>query len=161
MHTRRLAVSTVGAIALCFPADRSSCEPSPQNVDSAVEQILKIDDARRLAMLHNDVRALKRLLADDVTIFWGDGSADTKSGTLAALRSHALSYDRLEYEGTHVRLYGSVAVVTGLAIIRYHAEGHVIDSHCNVTRVYAQQQGEWRLVASQTTRIPTQSKDHP
>jgi ketosteroid isomerase-like protein len=151
---RSLAVGIVSAVVLCFPANRASCELSQQKMDSGVEQILKIDEARWLAMLHNDVATLQRLLADDVVIFWGDGSVDTKARALAALRSRQLSYDRIDYQGTRVRLYGSAAVVTGRAMIRYRSEGRTADTVCNVTRVYAQRQGEWQLVASQTTRIP-------
>jgi hypothetical protein len=54
---------------------------------------------------------------------------------LAALRSHTLSYERLEYEGTRVRVYGSTAVVTGRAIIRYRAEDPITDTWANLTRV--------------------------
>ena len=90
MHTRRL-VFTLGALALCCSAELAHCQPSPSESPAAAEQVLKIDEARRVAMLHNDVAALERLFADDLTIFWGDGSTDTKSSALAALRSHALS----------------------------------------------------------------------
>lgn len=44
----------------------------------AVQQVPAVDEAGRLAMLHGDVSALDSLLADDVTIFWGDGTGTTR-----------------------------------------------------------------------------------
>jgi hypothetical protein len=55
-----------------------------------VQQVLAVDEARRLAMLHSDVSALDLLLAEDATIFWGDDTADDKASTLALLRSGRL-----------------------------------------------------------------------
>ncbi len=46
-------------------------------------------------MLHADVAALDKLLADDVTIVWGDGTADDKQSTLALFRSGRLRYMRI------------------------------------------------------------------
>jgi Domain of unknown function (DUF4440) len=87
----------------------------------AVQQVLAVDAARRLAMLHSDVRTLDSLLAEDATIFWGDGTADDKASTLALLRSGRLRYAQLDYENTQVRLYGETAVVTGRRASRSRA----------------------------------------
>lgn len=121
--------------------------------ENALQQVLAADEARRLAMLHTDVSALDSLLADDVTIFWGDGTEDDKASTLALLRSGRLRYSQLDYENTRVRLFGRTAVVTGQARIREQSDSERRSYVVRVTRVYAYQQDRWRLVASQTTRL--------
>src|SRR5690242_6844227 len=64
--------------------------------DARVRQVLAVDEARRRAMLEGNVPALDRILAHDVTIFWGDGTEDNKLSTLELFRSQRLRYDQLE-----------------------------------------------------------------
>jgi ketosteroid isomerase-like protein len=90
--------------------------------DERIQQVLAVDGARRLAMLHGDTNALDPLLADSATIFWGDGTVDDKASTLALLRSGRLRYSQLDYEATRVRLYGQTAVVTGQVHIKEQTE---------------------------------------
>jgi CubicO group peptidase (beta-lactamase class C family)/ketosteroid isomerase-like protein len=134
-------------------ANAADVESKLQDASEAVERVLAVDEARRQAMLHSDVSALDTLLADDVTIFWGDGTADNKASALELFRSGRLRYTDLEYDDTRVRLYGDSAVVTGQARLKMQAEGREESYTVRVTRIYAQQQGRWRMVASQTTRV--------
>ena len=120
---------------------------------SDTQQVLAVDEARRLAMLHGDVTALDSLLAEDVTIYWGDGTADDKRSTLALFRSGRLRYAQLDYDNTRVRVYGQTAVVTGQARIKAQSDEHALAYLVRQTRVYVRQKGRWCLVASQTTRV--------
>ena len=64
-----------------------------------------------------------------------------------------LRYAQLDYENTRVRLYGETAVVTGQARIKEQSDNERRSYLVRVTRVYVRQEGRWRLVASQTTRV--------
>jgi len=97
--------------------------------------------------------ATSPLLAEDLTIYWGDGTADDKASTLALFRSGRLRYAQLDYDGTRVRAYGQTAVVTGQARIKAQSDEHALAYLVRQTRVYVRQKGRWRLVASQTTRV--------
>ena len=131
----------------------SDVDSKLQDAREATQQVLAVDEARRLAMLHGDITALDALLADDVTFFWGDGTADNKASALELFRSGQLRYTQLEYGDTRVRLYGDSAVVTGQARIKMQVEGHEKSQTVRVTRVYIHQQGRWQMVANQTTRV--------
>jgi len=134
-------------------AHAADVESNLQDASEAVERVLAVDEARRQAMLHCDISALDALLADDATIFWGDGTADNKASALELFRSGRLLYTQLEYDDTRVRLYGDSAVVTGQARLKMQAEGHEESHTVRVTRIYAHQQGRWRMVSSQATRV--------
>jgi len=133
------------------PSQASRARPSDPT--KAIQQVLTVDEARRLAMLHSDVAALDSLLAEDLTIYWGDGTADDKASTLALFRSGRLRYAQLDYDSTRVRAYGQTAVVTGQARIKAQSDEHALAYLVRQTRVYVHQKGRWRLVASQTTRV--------
>jgi cytosine/adenosine deaminase-related metal-dependent hydrolase/ketosteroid isomerase-like protein len=129
-----------------------------QDVDERIQQVLAVDDARRLAMLHGDTDALDHLLADDATIFWGDGTVDDKPSTLELFRSGRLRYRQLDYDNTRVQLYGDAAVVTGSARVQAQSGEQALEHTARVTRVYLHKQDRWRLAMSQTTRVDPASQ---
>jgi ketosteroid isomerase-like protein len=145
-------VSIIGPTAVAQTTPSAGHE-QPSDATKAVQQVLAVDEARRLAMLHGDVTALDSLLAEDVTIFWGDGTADDKASTLALFRSGRLRYAQLDYDSTRVRVYGQTAIVTGQAHIRAQSDEHALAYLVRQTRIYVRQKGRWCLVASQTTRV--------
>jgi hypothetical protein len=122
-----------------------------------MKQLLAADETRRLAMLRADVSTPDSLLADDALIVWGDGTTDNKSSALELFRSGRLRYTRLENTNTRARLYGETGIVTGDARVQVQSDGHRLEQFVRLTRVYVKQQARWRLVVSQTTRVPWNS----
>lgn len=126
----------------------------PQLSTNLEDEVARIDDERRNAYLQNDAGALDRILADDVTAVAGIGSEDDKASILADVRSHDLTYKKLTYDHRKIRIYGDTAVVTSQAEIIANYKERDLSGKLLVTRVYAKQQGNWKLVAIQSTRIP-------
>lgn len=102
----------------------------------------------------DDAATLDRILADDVTAVAGIGTEDDKVSILADVRSRDLTYKRLTYDHRKIRIYGDTAVVTSHAKVVANYKGRDLSGKLLVTRVYAKQQGSWKLVAIQSTRIP-------
>jgi mannose-6-phosphate isomerase-like protein (cupin superfamily) len=98
--------------------------------------------------------ALGGILADDVTAVGGIGSEDDKAAILADVKSHDLTYKKLTYDDRKIRIYGDAAVVTSHAevVAKYKERG--LTGKIFGTRVYAKEQGNWKLVAMQSTKIP-------
>ena len=129
------------ALAACTSVNLSGSE---------AQQILRTDEERRVAQLNSDVGVLDRVIADDATLIYGDGTTETKASLLAQIRAGSLRWTKSEYDPPQVRIYGDVGIVTGRArSSTNNGPVHVV----YVTRVYARRSGEWRLVASQTTRM--------
>lgn len=125
---------------------------SAATASDVARQVLAIDEARRIAMLRADARALDTLLAPDASVVWGDGTVDDGASTIALVRRGRLRYSRFDYDSTRVRVYGQAAVVAGRAHVRLQSDGQAMEHLVRVTRVYARERGRWRLVAVQTTR---------
>lgn len=146
------AVVVVGTAASAVGGQVTHPGSSAHRGTSAATQVSALDEARRLAMLRGDVAALDTILAEEATVYWGDGTADDKASTLALFRTGRLRYSRFDYDSTQIRVYGPTAVVTGRARVQLESEGQGMAHAVRITRVYVRRAGRWQLVAAQTTR---------
>jgi hypothetical protein len=136
------------------PSQTAGPAISRQSVGSLEAEVAKIDDERRNAYLQDDAAALDRILADDVTAVAGIGVEDNKASILADVRSGDLKYKKLTYDHRKIRIYGDTAVVTSHAEVVANYKEKDLSGELLVTRVYVKQNGTWKLVSIQSTRIP-------
>jgi uncharacterized protein (TIGR02246 family) len=125
--------------------------------NKAEQQIMALNREWADAIVRGDVAALDRLFADDMVVTSGSGEVRNKSQEMDDLRPNA---DIKTYffitDDVRVRVYKDAAVVTGLARWRIRYQGRDIDHQRRYTSVYVKQQGRWRIVAQQLTRLPQQ-----
>lgn len=143
----------VKATAKAGPSAAPALARSDANLEA---EVLRLDDERRNAYLQNDAGTLDRILADDVTAITGIGTEDDKASILADVRSHDLTFKKFAYDHRKIRIYGETAVVTSHAEIVANYKGRDLTGKLLVSRVYAKQQGGWKLVAIQSTKMPEQ-----
>jgi ketosteroid isomerase-like protein len=115
---------------------------------------LAVDRQFFTSLIEADLQALDRLLADDfMLIDVMSGSEITKSSLLAVMGSGQVKFEAIEPAENLVRLYHTIAVVTG----RTQMKGQLGDTPFSVssryTHVYVAQQSGWRLVAAQGTKV--------
>lgn len=89
----------------------------------AVAEAQRAEAARQAAMLAGDVRALDTLLAEDIVWVHASGKQDTKASFIEQFTSGRLRCVRLDHAKTTVRLFGMVALVTGLVEMEVVADG--------------------------------------
>lgn len=123
-----------------------------QQDKKAEQTILRLEREWLDSYLHGDVDAMKRILADNFTITYSNGQFLTKEQEIANLRQRRPQDPSLSIstEDTQVRLYGETAVLTGRLI----EKGASFRFLSRYTDTYVKQQGQWRIVASQLTRLP-------
>jgi hypothetical protein len=118
---------------------------SPSSTEEV--EVLKVEDAFRLAKLQNDIEALRQILADEYTGVNQYGARRDKTEAVELFRTFKLS--SLTRAEADVRLAGGVAIVTGT-----QTEVNPAGKEKLVfTRVYVRRGVRWQLLSS-TQLIP-------
>ena len=145
MRIQQLIMSLV-----VLPAVLLSTHAAAFQVERAIEAL---EDKRYEAMKRADREALEQLLADDLTYVHTSGRVETKSQFINSIESGEILYRSIDREDVQVRIYGSTAVVTGLANVTVELRGRVEHLRIRFIDVYVRQNGRWNMVAWQSTRL--------
>ena len=149
----RLAVSATSrailatAILLAWAGDGLLAQAS-----GAEQAVRQAEDRRIKAMIDDDFATLDAVLADDLTYGHSNGVVDTKASYMETLRSGKTKYQTIERLPSIVRVYGDTAIVTGTATVGLR--GQAAPFTLRYTLAYVMRDGQWRMVAWQSTRLP-------
>jgi ketosteroid isomerase-like protein len=139
---------TVAAAAIllagCSAGPHPTSSPAPQGTApaAAAQELRQLQVEWGKALAARDTTFFQRTLADEF-LLTGDATTESKAGFLAALvRSPGAppSYP----EQTVVRVFGEVAVMTGL--LRYDIPGHPVPVFSRYTEVWLKREGRWQAV---------------
>ena len=120
-----------------------------------VEQVILDLESRRLkAVMDADIDVLNEILSDDLTYTHTTAALDTKQSFTDALKSGALNYERMVSDDGKVKVYGDTAIVNGTADVGVTSRGQQLKFGLRYTVVYVKQDGQWRMVVWQATRLP-------
>lgn len=111
-------------------------------------QVLALENAWNQAELQHDPAALELILTDDFVITEPDGTLQTKRQHMAATRDTSYHYDMLVSEDFRIKVYGTVAVVTGIYHEKGSSKGAHFDRRGRFTDTWLRLGGTWRCVAS-------------
>ncbi|MFC3550421.1 nuclear transport factor 2 family protein [Lysobacter cavernae] len=121
--------------------------------DAAPAELLAIDASWNELRLKSDTAGLDRLIADDWLLTHSDGRTQTKPDYLEELRTRSRSNQAIGNEDVVLRRYGDTAVVTGTSVQSGVSKGQPWSGRFRFTRVWVQRDGQWRMVASHSSRI--------
>jgi ketosteroid isomerase-like protein len=123
--------------------------------DSATNEVLAAERARTTALDNNDLPALEKILADDLTYVHASGKVDTKASLLDALRSGQVRYISWTASRLNARVNGDTAVLDGEYHVRVtdrRVKPDPFDVNIFILAVYARRNGHWQQIAWQSTR---------
>jgi ketosteroid isomerase-like protein len=107
----------------------------------------------RNAVVHNNVRIMDRLLADDYLGISANGTVETKPEELAQSRAGTLRIESLNLSDIKVRVYGNTAVVTSRAELTGLNGQSDISGSYRYTRVYNKRYGQWKIISFEASRM--------
>ena len=121
---------------------------------SAEQSALEFQSARFKAMVEEDMDSLEGFLADDLTYSHTTGWTETKSEFLSTVKSRSIDYLSMAPEDVEVRIYGEVAVMTGLSKMQGAVGDRKVSFTIRFLDVSRRVGDTWQLVAWQSVRMP-------
>ena len=118
----------------------------PKEATNDEQEIKKILEEYRKAILTNDVSVMDRIEAPDFTITTPNGVYRNKALQLS--QAPANQFEFINWDDIKIRMYGNVAVVT-FHVLRKAKPTSA--EKLRVLAVYVKQNGHWRNVAQQGT----------
>lgn len=120
----------------------------------AVQKVTELERKWAEAMKRRDIRTLDLILAADYRDTSSKGVVRNKAEEIAQFKEAAPTFITYDPDEIDVRVYGSVAVVTGRLKVKVLYENREVAGEFRYTRMYVKRRGRWQAVASQTTQVP-------
>jgi hypothetical protein len=117
-------------------------------------EALQAEQARYAAQLGNDFKAMERLFGDDLIYIHSSTTVDTKASFIESMRSGAVKYRNMTRGDVKVRVYGSVAIITGSGTFEVTARGQDMRLELLFHAVWARRPEGLQFVSWQATRLP-------
>jgi len=118
------------------------------------QQVRKAEAERVKALLNQDWATLDRIYGDDYLAFDSrGGEVRDKSRVIADLKSGNRKIVSVDDQDVVVRVYGTVAVITGLSRSKVLTRGREDTGPGRYIQVYVKRQGRWQIVAHQYSPI--------
>ncbi|MBZ5647466.1 MAG: nuclear transport factor 2 family protein [Acidobacteriia bacterium] len=122
-------------------------------VGNAQQEIKTLQGQLVQAILKSDTSFLEKYYADDYIAIHGDGKLTTKAQEIDNFKSGVTKYDSITVREAKIRIYGDTAVVNALASVTTIVNGKPFSGDVRNTRVWVKDNGNWKLVVFQTTRV--------
>ncbi len=123
-----------------------------------IQQVRQLEREWLDAYEKRDSAAMKRIVADDFTIVFPDGSDQTKAEIVAMMdrgRAANRPSPRFTTENVKARAYGDTVILTGLVVTHMKgADGTEKREESRYTDTYVRLGGKWQVVASHLSNAP-------
>src|SRR5687768_13338970 len=118
------------------------------------QMIIDLDKKRMTAMAEKDVESLKKMLCKGLVYTHSSGRQDTKQSLIDGMESGSTVYTSMVPSDVKAQDLGNAVVLTGVAAISVNSKGKPNSFRVRFTDVYENQNGTWRMVTWQSTKIP-------
>lgn len=132
--------------------------PVARAAEDALVLVKSADAARVQATISGDAARLRELLTDDLSYGHNDGRIQTKSEFVNAVASKQVRYEAVDYIETDLKETApGVATMTGRVRLKVSRGDVRVEFTLRFLAVWRNEDGQWRLHAYQSTRLPDAS----
>jgi len=117
------------------------------------DSVRAVELARGDALLHADTIALSRMVAAEFREISRLGQLRTRADNIRDIAAGELRLTSVHYDSLAVRIYGDVAVLTGIADNTDSFRGFPFSGKIRYTRIFVRREGRWQAVAMQQTSM--------
>ena len=118
------------------------------------EMIIERDKQRMTAMAQKDTAALKGMLCKGLVYTHSSARQDTKDSIIQGMEAGTTVYTSVVPSEVKAQDLGNAVVLTGVAAISVNSNGKPNSFRVRFTDVWENQNGTWRMIAWQSTKIP-------
>jgi hypothetical protein len=118
------------------------------------QMIIDLDKKRMTAMAQKDVATLKNVLCKGLVYTHSSGRLDTKQSLIEGMEKGTTVYTSIAPSEVKAQDLGNAVVLTGIAAISVNSNGKPNSFRVRFTDVYENQNGTWRMVTWQSTKLP-------
>jgi ketosteroid isomerase-like protein len=117
------------------------------------QQVKQLEKEIRESVLKGDTSTLEQYLADDYLAVNQTGMVVDKNQTIQDIKTGRLKYSSITVKDERVRTYGDTAIRNVLVTAKLAYDGKNESGDYRVTAVWAKQDGQWKRVSWQSTRV--------
>lgn len=118
------------------------------------QMIIELDKKRMNAMAQKDVATLKNVLCKGLVYTHSSGRQDTKQSLIEGMEAGTTVYTSIVPSEVKAQDLGNAVVLTGVAAISVNSHGKPNSFRVRFTDVYENQNGTWRMINWQSTKLP-------
>lgn len=124
--------------------------------NNAEQEVRKLERAWLDAYEKNDAEAMSKIVADDFTITFPNGSIETKPQILDSLKPSRGSSPPPKFHTEEVQacVYGDTVILIGRVITEWQQNGQPMKRENRYTDTYIKRNGRWQVVASHLSNVP-------
>jgi ketosteroid isomerase-like protein len=154
-----MKIARIAALAafLAIPLLAHGQASIPKN-DKAAQEVIEFRNRYIEAEENRDLPFLEKILADDFFALNPQGKLLNKAQQLENLKRPERTLKVLNPRETHVQFYGNgdVAILTEHVTVDGHDKGQPFGGEYRFLRVFAKQNGSWKVVLAQGSPMPDQ-----
>jgi len=117
------------------------------------EMIVELDKKRMEAMAQKDTAALRNMLCKGLVYTHSSARQDTKESLINGMETGSTVYTSVVPSDVKAQDLGNAVVLTGVAAISVNSNGKPNSFRVRFTDVWENQNGTWRMIAWQSTKL--------